>query len=107
MLRFVGVFFALLVFLFASNEDAAILAKLKAKMSRSTLRSEAVEYKVENGVVLWSGTVKIPQRKGAATRMAKSSGAKKVLNRIVVQHTTPRTSNANLPRPASVEFRKR
>jgi hypothetical protein len=107
MLRFVGVFFALLAFLFASNEDAAILAKLKAKMSRSTLRSEAVQYKVENGVVEWSGTVKIPQRKGAATRMAKTSGAKRVLNRIVVKNSNPRTPNAGLPRPASVQFQKR
>ena len=85
-------------------EDAAITNKLKSKLSRSKLHSDSLQYKVHDGIVEWSGTVRIPQRKGAATRMAKSAGAKRVVNRIVVQ-TTPRPSTPkSLPRQVTVQI---
>jgi hypothetical protein len=86
-----------------SGEDALIASRLKVKMARSKLKSDGLQYRVADGTVEWSGTVKIPQRKGAATRMAKSAGAKRVLNRIVVQAAP----SAGAARKAVVQFPKR
>jgi|GEM_PF-2021709 len=90
-----------------SGEDALIASRLKSKMARSKLKSDGLQYRVEGGMVEWSGTVKIPQRKGAATRMAKSAGAKRVLNRIVVQGNSTAGAAKPSPRAATVQFPKR
>lgn len=86
------------------NEDTAITNKLKAKLSHSRLRSDPLQYKVLDGVVEWSGTVRIPQRKGAATRMAKSAGAKRVVNRIVVQSAASPSTPKSIPRQVTVQI---
>jgi len=105
MLRFLA-FLVVGVLLWAgAPEDAAIPAKLKQKLSRSKLNSDGLQYKFQNGVFEWSGTVQIPQRKGAATRMAKSAGVKHVVNRITVNakancgaQTSPRTATVFVPK---------
>ncbi|MBZ2184744.1 MAG: BON domain-containing protein [Bryobacter sp.] len=66
------------------EDDAGIEARLKSKLTRSKLRGDGLQYRVKDGVVEWTGKVGTPQRKGAATRMARSAGARKVLNRIMV-----------------------
>ncbi len=107
MLRVLACFVLMISMWAAASEDALIASRLKSKMARSKLKSDGLQYRVQDGTVEWSGTVKIPQRKGAATRMAKSSGAKRVLNRIVVQPgSTPALSRPS-PRSASVQFPKR
>lgn len=75
--------------LFASaNSDALISAKIKTKLSRSKLKGDGLQFKVNQGTVEWEGVVTIPQHKGAATRMARTSGASNVVNRIVVKAGT-------------------
>lgn len=87
----------------AAPDDAAIAARLKARLARSKLKSDGLQYRVQNGTVEWTGTVKIPQRKGAATRMAKTAGATKVVNRIAVTASAnPATGAVPGPRRASV-----
>jgi len=105
MLRFLAFLVVGVLLWAATPEDAAISAKLKQKLSRSKLNSDGLQYKVQNGVVEWSGSVQIPQRKGAATRMAKSAGAKRVVNRITVNaqahrglQTSPRTATVFVPK---------
>lgn len=88
------------------SEDAAISAKLKQRLSRSKLKSDGLQYRVQDGVVEWSGTVRVPQRKGAATRMAKSAGAKRVVNRISIQAQRTITAQPS-PRTATVYVPKR
>jgi osmotically-inducible protein OsmY len=66
----------------ALTPDAAIEKSLKARLSRSKLKQDGLSFAVKNGVVEWQGEVGVPQRKGAATRMAKAAGAAKVVNRI-------------------------
>jgi osmotically-inducible protein OsmY len=66
----------------ALTPDAAIERSLKARLSRSKLKQDGLSFAVKNGVVEWQGEVGVPQRKGAATRMAKAAGAAKVINRI-------------------------
>jgi hypothetical protein len=90
----------------AASQDSSIEARLKARLSRSKLNSDGLKFQVKDGIVEWSGIVKIPQRKGAATRMAKSAGAKRVVNRIVVQKSNAALPSKQSPRRASVLFSK-
>lgn len=65
-----------------SVPDNRISADLAARLRRSKLAADGVRFSVKDGVVTWEGQVAIPQRKGAATRMAKAAGARVVQNRI-------------------------
>jgi osmotically-inducible protein OsmY len=89
-----------------SPDDRAIESSLKTRLARSKIRQNPIQYKVENRVVTWTGKVTIPQHKGAATRMAKAAGARRVLNQIVV---TGGGSSANrpAPRPVTVQAPRR
>lgn len=90
----------------ASQQDALIAAKLKQKLAHSKLKADGLQFRVDNGVVEWSGAVKIPQRKGAATRIAKSAGAKRVVNRIVVQGGEAGAKAQAQPRKVTVQIPK-
>jgi len=90
-----------------ANDDAAIQARLKSKMERSKLRADGLKFKVQDGMVEWTGSVRTAQRKGAATRMAKTAGAKRVLNRIVVQQGPNTGLVKTMPRQANVQVRSR
>ncbi|MGH9608879.1 MAG: BON domain-containing protein [Bryobacteraceae bacterium] len=68
----------------SSRNDAQIAAALHAKLSKSKEAKEGFRFRVQDGVVTWEGVTHVPQHKGAATRMANSAGARKVINRIVV-----------------------
>ncbi len=107
MLRIIACLMMVLCLWGGSGEDALIASRLRAKMARSKLKADGLQYRVEGGTVEWSGTVKIPQRKGAATRMAKSAGAKRVLNRIAVQAGTASVGAKPVVRKATVQFPKR
>ncbi len=89
-----------------SPEDRAIAASLKARLARSKIRQNPIDYKVENRVVTWTGKVTIPQHKGAATRMAKAAGAERVLNQIVVTGGGP-SANRPAPRTVTVQVPRR
>lgn len=105
MLRFLS-FIVISAFLWAGvPEDAAISARIKQRLARSKLKTDGLHYRVQDGVVEWSGSVQVPQRKGAATRMAKSAGAKRVVNRIAVKAKvnqppppSPRTATVYVPK---------
>jgi len=47
-------------------------------------------------VAYWDGTTNVVQHKGAATRMAKSSGAQKVVNKIKVGDDAKQQAASNL-----------
>lgn len=68
----------------AEPGDAQLTAILSGKLAKSTLAAEPVKFRVKGGTVTWTGRVSVPQRKGAATRMAKAAGAKNVVNEILV-----------------------
>jgi len=75
-------------------------------MARSRLKSDGLTFQVKDGVVEWSGAVGVPQRKGAATRMAKSAGATRVVNRIVAKGSARRAAPKPLPRTVTVKIPK-
>lgn len=68
----------------ASKPDAELEAEIKRRFARSKASEENFTIKVRNGIVTIEGRTDVPQRKGAATRMAKSAGAKRVNNLVEV-----------------------
>lgn len=78
--------------------DAAIDAALRAKLSRSKIGADHFQFRVQNGVVTWTGKTDVIQHKGSATRMAKSAGARQVDNRIQVSEAAKAKAAARLER---------
>jgi hypothetical protein len=64
--------------------DSAIQAAIQAKFAKSKIAEEKFRVTVKAGVAYIEGKTDIPQRKGVATRLAKTGGAKEVVNRIEV-----------------------
>jgi hypothetical protein len=66
--------------------DAQLEAALRTKLSKSKIGKDGFRFQVQRGIVTWEGTTAVPQHKGAATRMAHSSGATQVVNNIKVSN---------------------
>jgi hypothetical protein len=66
------------------KSDSAIEADIRARLARSKIAVNGFEVRVRNGTAVWTGRTNVVQHKGAATRMAKSAGAKSVDNRIEI-----------------------
>lgn len=64
--------------------DAQLEATIHAKLAKSKIGKDGFRFHVQHGVVTWEGTTSVPQHKGAATRMARTSGAVQVVNNIKV-----------------------
>lgn len=64
--------------------DQQIDAEIRARLARSVIGKNGFTARVKDGVVYWEGSTPVAQHKGAATRMAKSSGARRVVNNIRV-----------------------
>src|SRR5882757_913229 len=64
--------------------DAQLDAAIRAKLAKSKIGKDGFRFHVQHGVVTWEGNTSIGQHKGAATRMARSSGASQVVNNIRV-----------------------
>jgi len=70
-----------------SVSDEQLEATIKTKLTKSKIGKDGFHFKVQRGIVTWEGTTNIGQHKGAATRMARSSGAAQVINNIKVLNT--------------------
>ena len=57
---------------------------------------DALFVRVQGGVAYWEGATGVVQHKGAATRMAKSSGAKRVVNNIKISDEAKEKAADNL-----------
>lgn len=64
--------------------DSEIEQVFKAKLSKSKVGANDIQIRVNHGVATLEGRVNVVQHKGAATRMAKSSGATAVINNIKI-----------------------
>jgi hypothetical protein len=83
--------------------DAQIEAQIHDRLAKSVVGKDGFTAKVKAGVVYWEGSTTVAQHKGAATRMAKSSGARRVVNNIKVKKTppvAPKTATGVAPTPA-------
>lgn len=76
--------------------DAQIEAAIKAKLAKSKIGQDKFQVRVQGGVATWEGKTDVVQHKGAATRMAKTAGAKGVINNIVVSDAAKAKAAGNL-----------
>lgn len=99
MLRWITVLLLSVALWAGTAEDNRLSSRLRQKLSRSKLKQDGVKFSVQDGVVTWTGQVKVPQRKGAATRMAKTAGASRVVNQITVDAVAKQGKTPVTPRP--------
>ena len=65
--------------------DAQVERDIKARLARSAkLSVDKFTVKVQGGIATFEGKTNVIQHKGAATRMAKTAGAKAVVNNIQI-----------------------
>jgi BON domain len=67
--------------------DAQLQATIRTKLDKSKIGKDGFRFKVQRGIVTWEGNTNVGQHKGAATRMARTSGALQVINNIKVSNT--------------------
>lgn len=87
--------------------DEALQAKIQEKFSGAKAGGGKFQVRVRNGTAYLSGRADVVQHKGAATRMAKAAGAKRVVNNITVSEAAKqkalRDSEQSRPREATVK----
>jgi osmotically-inducible protein OsmY len=91
----------------APAEDEALQKKIQEKFSKAKAGDGKFQVRVRNGTAYLSGRADVAQHKGAATRMAKTAGAKRVVNNITVSEAAKQKASRNLeqsrPRQATVK----
>jgi hypothetical protein len=80
----------------SAKSDTAIDQELRERLSRSKINANRFTFKVQNGTVTWEGKTDILQHKGAATRMAKTAGARNVINNIQISEAARQKAAARL-----------
>ncbi len=65
-------------------DDSQLESNIRTKLAKSKIGKDGFRFKVSRGIVTWEGSTLVPQHKGAATRMARTSGAVQVINNIQV-----------------------
>jgi hypothetical protein len=79
-----------------AKQDAQIETEIRARLAKSVIGKDGFTVHVQGGVAYWDGTTSVVQHKGAATRMAKSSGATKVVNKIQIGDAAKQKAAENL-----------
>ena len=77
-------------------QDVQIETEIRTRLAKSVIGKDGLTVRVQGGVAYWDGTTNVVQHKGAATRMAKSAGAKKVVNNIKVGDDAKQKAAGNL-----------
>jgi BON domain len=76
--------------------DAEIEATIKAKLAKSKIGKDGFQVHVKDRVATWTGITSVIQHKGAATRMAKTAGAIRVVNNIKISDDAASKTAGNL-----------
>ncbi len=90
----------------SAQGDAAIENAIKAKLAKSKIGADHFKVRVQGGIAYWEGSTDVIQHKGAATRMAKTAGAKAVVNNITIGQAAREQAKARLKsarKPAKVK----
>ncbi len=80
----------------SAQQDKDIEAAIRAKLAKSKIGKDGFKVHVQGGVATWEGSTDVVQHKGAATRMAKTAGAKAVVNNIKVSDAAKEKASENL-----------
>jgi osmotically-inducible protein OsmY len=87
--------------------DEALQAKIQEKFAKAKAGGGKFQVKVRNGTAYLSGRADVAQHKGAATRMAKAAGAKRVVNNITLSEAgkqkARRDAEQSRPREVAVK----
>ncbi len=76
--------------------DAAIEQNIRARFAKSKIAPEKFTVKVQNGVATIEGKTDVIQRKGSATRMARTGGAVQVVNKVQISESARQRAASNL-----------
>jgi hypothetical protein len=79
-----------------SEQDKVLEAKIREKLAKSKIGKDGFKVRVHGGVAYWEGKTEVVQHKGAATRMAKTAGAKLVVNNIQISDAAKQKASENL-----------
>ena|SRR5712671_2560336 len=80
----------------SADEDRAIERKIREKLEKAKIGKDGFKVRVQGGVAYWEGKTEVVQHKGAATRMAKTAGAKLVVNNIQISDAAKQKASDNL-----------
>jgi hypothetical protein len=80
----------------SAQEDRQIEATIRAKLAKSKIGKDGFTVRVQGGIAYWEGKTDVVQHKGSATRMAKTAGAKSVVNHIKVSDAAKEKAADNL-----------
>ena len=69
---------------------------IREKLAKSKIGKDGFTVRVQGGVAYWEGNTTVVQHKGAATRMAKTAGARAVVNNIKVSDAAKQKAAENL-----------
>ena len=79
-----------------ASDDAAVEKAIRAKLAASKIAKDKFEVHVQGGAATLTGHTDVVQHKGTATRLAKTGGATKVVNRIEVSDAAREKAASNL-----------
>jgi hypothetical protein len=79
-----------------AQQDKQIEQAIRAKLATSKIGKDGFTVRVQGGIAYWEGNTNVIQHKGAATRMAKTAGARAVINNIKTSDAAKEKAAANL-----------
>src|SRR5438270_88661 len=80
----------------AAASDAEIERTIRAKFAKSKISADKFTVKVQGGVATIEGRSDVVQHKGTATRLARTGGATKVVNKIQLSQAAKDKASRNL-----------
>jgi len=80
----------------SASDDTQVEKAIRARFAASKISKNKFEVHVQGGVATISGKTDVLQHKGTATRLAKSVGAKQVVNKVEVSDAAKDKAAANL-----------
>jgi hypothetical protein len=80
----------------SAQQDKQIEQLIRAKLATSKIGKDGFTVHVQGGIAYWEGNTNVVQHKGAATRMARTAGARAVINNIKTSDAAKEKAAANL-----------
>ena len=80
----------------SSTTDLELENAIRQRFAKSKSAGDKFTVRVQNGVATIEGKTAVVQRKGSATRMAKTAGARQVVNKIQVADQARQEAAASL-----------
>ena len=76
--------------------DAEIQSRIQTKLAKSKIGKNGFKFTTSGGITTIEGKANVIQHKGAATRMARTAGARAVVNKIQISEEAKSAARAKL-----------